>query len=111
MPSSAWKKKGNRDKVALQVAYGGSLQGVARPCHPRQAFFFLMIRRPPRSTLFPYTTLFRSVFLEVLHLNSNGILGGVFSPFTTLKTEYLVALGICAMHMGALWAAGSAQST
>src|SRR5256885_11839746 len=27
-------------------------------------FFFLMIRRPPRSTLFPYTTLFRS-FAEV----------------------------------------------
>src|SRR3989442_12421752 len=26
-----------------------------------QVFFFLMIRRPPRSTLFPYTTLFRSV--------------------------------------------------
>src|SRR3989338_8291692 len=26
--------------------------------------FFLMIRRPPRSTLFPYTTLFRSVLLE-----------------------------------------------
>src|SRR3712207_9329880 len=25
-----------------------------------QVFFFLMIRRPPRSTLFPYTTLFRS---------------------------------------------------
>src|ERR1039458_8732167 len=24
-------------------------------------FFFLMIRRPPRSTLFPYTTLFRSI--------------------------------------------------
>src|SRR3712207_7612933 len=29
---------------------------------PRASFFFfLMIRRPPRSTLFPYTTLFRSV--------------------------------------------------
>src|SRR3712207_8619069 len=27
-------------------------------------FFFLMIRRPPRSTLFPYTTLFRSEALE-----------------------------------------------
>src|ERR1041384_8580042 len=27
----------------------------------RYIFFFLMIRRPPRSTLFPYTTLFRSV--------------------------------------------------
>src|SRR3712207_9215703 len=26
-------------------------------------FFFLMIRRPPRSTLFPYTTLFRSEIL------------------------------------------------
>src|SRR3712207_7841937 len=28
-------------------------------------FFFLMIRRPPRSTLFPYTTLFRSVLVLV----------------------------------------------
>src|SRR5438445_12110510 len=27
---------------------------------PSLIFFFLMIRRPPRSTLFPYTTLFRS---------------------------------------------------
>src|SRR3712207_8849612 len=27
-------------------------------------FFFLMIRRPPRSTLFPYTTLFRSTSLQ-----------------------------------------------
>src|SRR5260363_458690 len=29
-------------------------------------FFFLMIRRPPRSTLFPYTTLFRSVSVAVM---------------------------------------------
>src|SRR5438876_3625974 len=29
-------------------------------CRLRLFFFFLMIRRPPRSTLFPYTTLFRS---------------------------------------------------
>src|SRR3712207_9302397 len=28
--------------------------------YPYYIFFFLMIRRPPRSTLFPYTTLFRS---------------------------------------------------
>src|SRR3712207_8842904 len=27
----------------------------------KSGFFFLMIRRPPRSTLFPYTTLFRSL--------------------------------------------------
>src|ERR1035437_10613560 len=32
-------------------------------------FFFLMIRRPPRSTLFPYTTLFRSRENE----NRNGV--------------------------------------
>src|SRR5690348_18491805 len=34
-----------------------------RCCHHEMfliSFFFLMIRRPPRSTLFPYTTLFRS---------------------------------------------------
>src|SRR3712207_8851324 len=30
----------------------------------RMYFFFLMIRRPPRSTLFPYTTLFRSEVIE-----------------------------------------------
>src|SRR2546425_10963789 len=29
-------------------------------------FFFLMIRRPPRSTLFPYTTLIEAEFREVL---------------------------------------------
>src|SRR5699024_12600390 len=29
-------------------------------------FFFLLIRRPPTSTLFPYTTLFRSCFLPPL---------------------------------------------
>src|SRR2546430_10974477 len=29
-------------------------------------FFFLMIRRPPRSTLFPYTTLFRSQIVRTV---------------------------------------------
>src|SRR5438034_7337011 len=37
------------------VAYFPALIG-----HAPSLFFFLMIRRPPRSTLFPYTTLFRS---------------------------------------------------
>src|SRR2546422_8860333 len=37
-------------------------------------FFFLMIRRPPRSTLFPYTTLFRSQDL------STGVLEDLVSP-------------------------------
>src|SRR2546430_12300572 len=31
-------------------------------------FFFLMIRRPPRSTLFPYTTLFRSSICSTLDI-------------------------------------------
>src|SRR2546430_9309609 len=34
--------------------------------HKDNLFFFLMIRRPPRSTLFPYTTLFRSRLNEPL---------------------------------------------
>src|SRR2546428_6680245 len=34
-------------------------------------FFFLMIRRPPRSTLFPYTTLFRSHHLAMHHVEDN----------------------------------------
>src|SRR5215203_6847731 len=44
-------------------------------------FFFLMIRRPPRSTLFPYTTLFRSNVLtdredpqEIKSGNYNGVI-------------------------------------
>src|SRR2546425_4831741 len=39
----------------------GRVVGIdADPKRHIQSFFFLMIRRPPRSTLFPYTTLFRS---------------------------------------------------
>src|SRR5258708_3716636 len=78
MPSSALKKKkhigspdgyvrradGNRatvraseSQVRLQVSLGQFCSPIYR------LFFFLMIRRPPRSTLFPYTTLFRSVHL------------------------------------------------
>src|SRR2546429_6926398 len=36
-------------------------RGVRPVLHTDGLFFFLMIRRPPRSTLFPYTTLFRSI--------------------------------------------------
>src|SRR5438093_10839690 len=34
-------------------------------------FFFLMIRRPPRSTLFPYTTLFRSASVPPANAPTN----------------------------------------
>src|SRR5438045_5533207 len=48
------------------------LRGMDRDCHhpyPHHLVnvFFLMIRRPPRSTLFPYTTLFRSEFKFRVH--------------------------------------------
>src|SRR5215471_21540853 len=38
-----------------------------------KSFFFLMIRRPPRSTLFPYTTLFRSSSLPTQMASSMGL--------------------------------------
>src|SRR2546430_13557219 len=52
-------------------------------------FFFLMIRRPPRSTLFPYTTLFRSQVGEVRRdrVGSGGV-GGLWK----------VGLGRGALH-------------
>src|SRR5260221_9167250 len=44
---------------------------------PAVFFFFLMIRRPPRSTLFPYTTLFRSCLAYALeHGEEFGVWGG-----------------------------------
>src|SRR5438105_15582019 len=35
--------------------------------------FFLLLRRPPRSTLFPYTTLFRSLLEEILSFRMQGV--------------------------------------
>src|SRR5699024_11229097 len=33
---------------------------ISASCYPTSVFFFLLLRRPPTSPLFPYTTLFRS---------------------------------------------------
>src|SRR6266542_2241129 len=65
MPTSACKKKrklGCQAVAAIRyyVTGGFSQIGVAFEQRFHLCFFFLMIRRPPRSTLFPYTTLFRS---------------------------------------------------
>src|SRR3712207_7653484 len=43
-------------------------------------FFFLMIRRPPRSTLFPYTTLFRSM--------------GAYAEYAVVPAEKLVPFNV-----------------
>src|SRR3954464_14923093 len=51
----------------------------ARSPRTRSLLFFLMIRRPPRSTLFPYTTLFRSndtATTEIYTLSLHDALGG-----------------------------------
>src|SRR3712207_9110595 len=48
--------------------------------HDGLIFFFLMIRRPPRSTLFPYTTLFRS-------LPGEPVLGGQVVQYGGLEEE------------------------
>src|SRR2546430_2854303 len=52
---------------------------------PSFPFFFLMIRRPPRSTLFPYTTLFRSG-PQFRH-------GGAFSMVHERRTKIVCTLG------------------
>src|ERR1039457_7652647 len=50
-------------------------------------FFFLMIRRPPRSTLFPYTTLFRSTCPSLRHNSCQRQAGpGIYN---SLKTQPL----------------------
>src|SRR2546425_9191063 len=50
-----------------------------------------MIRRPPRSTLFPYTTLFRSAGqLKPLVMGDHGHqLGGLFDEFNQIKFDVL----------------------
>src|SRR3712207_9496172 len=50
-------------------------------------FFFLMIRRPPRSTLFPYTTLFRSIL-------AGGIENMDKAPFLLPKGRYGYRMGM-----------------
>src|SRR5713101_554649 len=50
-------------------------------------FFFLMIRRPPRSTLFPYTTLFRSDRLSEGSLRFDGGGGGEVVANRRLASE------------------------
>src|SRR2546421_10606509 len=51
-------------------------------------FFFLMIRRPPRSTLFPYTTLFRSLE-QKRYFRHTGYMGHErFTPVKVLLAKH-----------------------
>src|SRR3954462_9135038 len=53
---------GERRAMTLgdNISYGHELYSLLQRAASKAVVFFLMIRRPPRSTLFPYTTLFRS---------------------------------------------------
>src|SRR3712207_8745908 len=69
-------------------------------------FFFLMIRRPPRSTLFPYTTLFRSCAEN--ELVSDSRLGWGAEYELGSECRFLVAL---ANKSGSLFAPRSEEHT
>src|ERR1051326_9225095 len=59
--------------------------GVPSTAYAHALFFFLMIRRPPRSTLFPYTTLFRSFYF--VRPSSNRILLADASRIPAYRSE------------------------
>src|SRR3712207_7090678 len=76
--------------------------------------FFLMIRRPPRSTLFPYTTLFRSAAVGLTDLSgrplasSNGPLSTV-AQGRPVSGEALRLASETDEHL--LWVTGDRKST
>src|SRR6266581_6844816 len=62
MPSSARKKTSSEPSAvpSCRARPRRRRAGSSRSDRSSPPFFFVMIRQPPRSTLFPYTTLFRS---------------------------------------------------
>src|SRR5258707_15383892 len=62
---------------------------ASRPYLCVAIFFFLMIRRPPRSTLFPYTTLFRSMS-DLLKSASSNVLQFKTDTALTLNQVTLI---------------------
>src|SRR3712207_7206035 len=66
-------------------------------------FFFLMIRRPPRSTLFPYTTLFRSLVIALgTSLTSTDLFFSRYLLAAWLPLALVAAVGMGARRSG--WA-------
>ena len=74
------------------------------------SFFFLMIRRPPRSTLFPYTTLFRSV--EVLNFSSSESLSIIITSvlYRFLEHEFSSFLGVISLRFPSISAKNEMRS-
>src|SRR2546427_12079653 len=63
-------------------------------------FFFLMIRRPPRSTLFPYTTLFRSGHLKLSDVKPSGGLIGLTLPHVEATVTATLAVELRSTKTG-----------
>src|SRR3712207_9255174 len=62
-----------------------------------------MIRRPPRSTLFPYTTLFRSMLREILAIGADDavlISSREFGGSDTYATSQIIAASISHLGLG-----------
>src|SRR5438874_7645393 len=57
-------------------------------------FFFLMIRRPPRSTLFPYTTLFRSSIMSISYGQCETVKGAAANASYNSAYQQAVAEGV-----------------
>src|SRR5256885_9466214 len=65
-------------------------------------YFFLMIRRPPRSTLFPYTTLFRSIELSIFRRPKAAAAAGDPIPFFADGRTHLFYLSRSEEHTSEL---------
>src|SRR2546422_10865556 len=64
-------------------------------------FFFLMIRRPPRSTLFPYTTLFRSVYAVAFGVGAAcvGAAGALVAPILPWEPATGLSLSVASFNI------------
>src|SRR3712207_8040415 len=65
-------------------------------------FFFLMIRRPPRSTLFPYTPLFRSLVAPAIAQSLPALRWRLTSSYPTSLDAIHGAAGVFARTVGEL---------
>src|SRR5258706_291104 len=94
-PTSAWDDNnfylytngtGSEYKYNRAALVAGQFGGAWTPYGPEltSCCFFLMIRRPPRSTLFPYTTLFRSNCVS----DTIGIVSGASTALESLETSF-----------------------
>src|SRR2546430_12138355 len=75
-------------------------------CNIVSYIFFLKIRRPPRSTLFPYTTLFRSTLGIMIPPSTIMVIYGIFTETNIGK---LFAAGILPGIVGAILLCGAVQ--